>query len=105
MGYTVAMAHPPKSLQAVLKSAAVEDLDLQKNKAYIVHQILAFGTWEQIAWLLNYYGADVVRDTFQKQPMKFYSPEAFHFSQLILEAPDTLTHQNRYDQTLPRNIR
>ncbi|MEK9143151.1 MAG: hypothetical protein AAB481_00790 [Patescibacteria group bacterium] len=98
------MAHPPTSLQAVLKSAAVEDLDLEKNKAYVVHQVLALGTWEQIRWLLNYYGVDMVREVFQKQPMKLYSPAAFHFTQLILNAPDTLVHTNLYDQTLPRHI-
>ncbi|MDP1722026.1 MAG: hypothetical protein Q8L37_02345 [Candidatus Gottesmanbacteria bacterium] len=98
------MAHPPKSLQAVLKSAAIEDLDLEKNKAYIVHQILAFGSWEQMVWLLNYYGANMVREVFQKQPMKLYSPQAFHFSQLILNTPDALTHKNHYDQTLSRDL-
>lgn len=98
------MAHPPKWLQAVLKSTAVEDLDLDENKPYIVHQILAFGTWEQIGWLLNNYGVDTVREVFQKQPMKLYSPAAFHFTQLILNAPDTLAHNNLYDQTLPRHI-
>ena len=98
------MAHPPKSLQAVLKSAAVEDLDLEKNKAYIIHQILAFGTWEQLRWLLSYYGSAIVREVFKKQPMKIYSPAAFHFTQLVLNAPDTVVHKNLYDQTLPRHI-
>lgn len=98
------MDHPPKWLQAVLKSAAVEDLNLEKNKAYVVHQVLAFGTWEQIRWLLNYYGVDTVREVFQKQPMKLYSPAAFYFTQLILNVPDTLVHKNLYDQTLPRHI-
>ena len=98
------MAHPPKWLQAVLKSAAVEDLDLEENNAYIIHRILSVGTWEQLRWLLSYYGSTKVREVFRKQPMKLYSPAAYHFSQLILNAPDTLAHKNLYDQTLPRHI-
>lgn len=98
------MAHPPAVLQAVLKSTAIEDLDLQKNKAYIVHQILALGTWEQIAWMLKYYGVDTVRDTFQTQPMKLYSPEALHFSQLILDVSETQIRSDHYDKTSPRDI-
>lgn len=98
------MAHPPKSLQAILKSVAVADLDLKKNKTYIIHQILALGTLDQMRWLLSYYGFAIVRQVFQKQPMKLYSPEAFHFSQLILDSPNTIIHKNLYDQTLPRYI-
>lgn len=98
------MTHPPKLLQAVLKSVAVADLDLEKNKTYIIHQILALGTLDQIRWLLSHYGLAIVRQVFQKQPMKIYSPEAFHFSQLILDSPDAIIHRNLYDQTLPRYI-
>ena len=98
------MAHPPKSLQAVLKSAAVEDLDLEKNKAYIIHQILSSGTWEQLQWLLNIYGSHTVKEVFRTRPMKIYSPEAYNFSQLILDAPNTATHGYLYDQSLPRHI-
>ncbi len=91
-------------MQALLKSAAIDDLDLQQNKAYIIHQILALGTWEQVAWMLKHYGTDTVRDTFQTQPMKLYSPEALHFSHLILDMPESQILRDRYDKTTPRNI-
>lgn len=45
----------PKNLQAVLWSRNIENLDFQKSKNYIIHQILAYGTWEQIGWLFKTY--------------------------------------------------
>ena len=71
--------HPPKHLQGVLWSADVADLDLEENKAYIIHQILMFGTFEEILWLLKTYPKAIIQKVFIERPMQVYTTPTFHF--------------------------
>ena len=80
----------------------VSKLNLEEDKPYIVHQILAYGTLDEIKWLMKTYGKDVVKKVFLNQPIKVYTPPALKFSQLLLDIP--AVRADRYDQTLPRNI-
>lgn len=94
----------PRSLQAVLWSIPIEQLDLQKNKNYIVHQILAYGRWEHIQWLLKTYPKSEIIAEFVTRPAKDYWPSGFNFiKNYILKIPDILD-QNKYDRTTPRII-
>ena len=93
----------PKSLQGALWSVNVSKLDLEKDRAYIVNQVLSYGTLEEIRWLMRTYGKKTVREVFLTQPIKVYTPSAFRFSQLLLGVPEI--GADRYDQTLPRRIR
>lgn len=74
------MAHPPKSLQGTLWSSNVEQLDLEKNKAYIIHQVLTFGSMEQLMWLFKTYTKQKIADTFVHQPMKMYPKHIYWFT-------------------------
>lgn len=38
----------PKKLQPILWSTSVELLDIQKDKVYIIHQVLIYGTLDEI---------------------------------------------------------
>jgi hypothetical protein len=80
----------------------VSKLNLEEDKPYIVHQILAYGTLKEIRWLIKTYGEEVVKKVFLNQPIKVYTPSAFRFSQLLLDVPEV--GADRYDQTLPRRI-
>ena len=96
------MGKIPKSLQGALWSVNVSKLNLEEDKPYIVHQILAYGTLDEIKWLMKTYGKDVIKKVFLNQPIKVYTPSAFRFSQLLLDVPEV--GADRYDQTLPRRI-
>lgn len=98
------MAQIPISLQGVFWSVDTTQLDTQKNKSYIIHQILAFGTLDDIRWLFKTYDRSTITDVFLRQPMKLYTPAAFHFSKLMLDITDAMAPSNRYDKTLPRYI-
>jgi len=80
----VKCAFIPKNLQGILWSVNVNKLDIEKDKEYIIHQILMFGTLKEIRWLIHTYGLETVKKTFQKSPAKIYSPAAFHFIKNLL---------------------
>lgn len=83
-------------------SVGVTKLNRKKDQAYIINQILSYGTLPEIRWLMRAYGKQIVREVFFSQPMKIYTPSAFRFSQLLLDASGAKAY--RYDQTLPRRI-
>lgn len=58
------MAKVPKRFQGLLWSVGVENLDTEKNKIYIISQILAYGSWNHFLWLFKTYGRDEVRRVF-----------------------------------------
>lgn len=74
------MAHPPKDLQGTLWSSDVEQLDLEKHKAYIIHQVLTFGTMDQLKWLFKIYQKREIVNTFVHQPMKMYPKHIYWFT-------------------------
>lgn len=73
------MAHPPKNLQGILWSVDVDRLDIEKNKGYIIHQVLLYGTLEEIRWLFQTYTKKVIQDIFVNQPAKMYPKEYYQF--------------------------
>lgn len=93
----------PKRLQAVLWSVGTDQLDLQRDKDYIVHQILAYGRWEDIKWLFKAYEKNKIKDVFVKHPSKDYYPAGFNFVSKILLGVGDVNFQ-KYDRFAPRVI-
>lgn len=73
------MIHPPKSLQPILWSTDVKLLDIQKDKWYIIHQVLIYGTLQEIRWLLRTYSLREVVNVFVHKPAKLYPKKVYHF--------------------------
>lgn len=73
------MSQIPQSLQGVLWSADLSKLDLDRDKAYIINQVLAYGTLEEIRWLIKAYGKVAVKQVFLNQPRKVYTKPGFIF--------------------------
>lgn len=69
----------PKSLQGALWSVDVAKLDLEKDRAYIVNQVLSYGTLDEIRWLMKTYGKETVKQVFLNQPIKVYTRPCFAF--------------------------
>jgi len=74
----------PKNLQGILWSADVKNLDLEKDKIYIIHQVLMYGDLKEIAWLFRAYSKKEISDVFRSSPMKIYSPQGFYFIKNII---------------------
>lgn len=73
------MAHPPNNLQAILWSADVTRLDLEKDKGYIIPQVFIYGTMDELKWLFQAYGKETLRRHFLDHPAKLYPKKVFHF--------------------------
>jgi len=67
----------PHKLQSVLWTIHINNLDLEKDKYYIIHQILAFGNLENLVWLLSNYPKKEIADIF-KVTFKDYSRPRFY---------------------------
>lgn len=52
-------------------------MDLERDKAYIVNQVLAYGTLDEIRWLMKTYGKKTVKEVFLNQPMRVYTKPCF----------------------------
>lgn len=62
----------------------ISKLDLEKDRAYIVNQVLSYGTLDEISWLMKTYGRNVVKQVFLEQPMKVYTKQCFTLMKNVL---------------------
>ena len=100
------MSRVPKKLQGVLWSRDVSSLDKEKDKNYIIHQILAYGTWDDLKWLFKTYKDDEIRDVFKKYPSKDYSEKSYNFiKNILLDIKRSEVDEKLYVKTYPRVIR
>ena len=83
----------PLNFQGILWSADVKNLNLEKDKTYITHQVLMYGTLEQIKWLFKACGKGTVKKVFLEEPKKIYRPAMFHFIRnfIILKNQENMT--------------
>jgi len=96
----------PKSLQGILWSVDVKDLDLHDDKSYIINQILSLGFLEELRWLWKAYSIDTIRKVFLEKPSKVYTFSSFNFCKNILLGLEKQNLPlNKYVKTLPRDIR
>src|SRR3989338_5105834 len=69
----------PKSLQPIVWSRSIATLSLNKDKVYIIHQTLRFGTLAHIKWLFSAYPKSTISKVFYGTPSKIYSPASLNF--------------------------
>lgn len=91
----------PKSLQGILWSVNVAKLDLNRDKNYIIHQVLAYGSLEQISWLFKVYGRQEVKEIFAKEPTRVYDQRSFVFiKNIVLDLENASLDKKRYVQSI-----
>lgn len=90
----------PSSLQGVLWSKTVNQLDLAKDKSYIIHQVLRFGSLADIRWLFDTYPAPVIKQEFLRHPQPIYSKPALNFiKNTVLSLSREQVDESRYLQS------
>jgi hypothetical protein len=95
----------PHTLQGKLWSADVRNLDLNDDKNYIIHQILMYGSLDEIGWLFAAYSKKEILAVFTKYPKKIYSLQGFNFiKNFILRIKNIHLDENKYLKTTPRVI-
>lgn len=96
----------PQRLQSVLWSADVRKLDLEQNKAYIIHQILSYGGMDEILWLFKKYKLSEIIKTFTTVPFKDYRKTRFYFiKNILLHLEDKDMNELLYVKNIPRDIK
>ncbi|NCO89157.1 hypothetical protein AUK04_05085 [Candidatus Roizmanbacteria bacterium CG2_30_33_16] len=69
----------PKCFQAILWSCDLKKIDLKKDKNYIIHQFLIYGSFQDIKWLFNTYSKSEIIDVFLHAPYRNYPANIFNF--------------------------
>lgn len=87
----------PKKLQPILWSTDVKLLDIQRDKGYIIHQVLIYGTFEELQWLFLKYSKKEIIEVFINNPQKIYPRIIFHFiKNFILQLKDKKLSEGKY---------
>lgn len=93
--------NPPASFQGVLWSKSTDLLDLEKDKIYIIHQILSYGSFQEIRWLFKVYSSSEVVNVFLRFPKKIYQPAIFNFVKVfILGLKEKTLSEEKYVKTV-----
>ena len=91
----------PSTLQPFLWSKSVNKLDREKDKIYIIHQILSYGNLRELRQLFRIYSRNEARETFIKFPKKIYQPSVFYFvKNFILDLKNKKLKEEDYVKTL-----
>ena len=87
----------PKKLQPILWSTDVNLLDKERDKGYIIHQVLIYGTFEELQWLFLTYSKKEIIDVFINNPQKIYPRIIFYFiKNFILQLKDKKLPEEKY---------
>jgi len=96
----------PKNLKGILWTRDIDKIDINNDKNYIIHQVLAYGGWEHLSWLVTNYTKNQIKESFMKHPAKDYSERSFNFVQnVLLQIPKSSVDKRCYVKTYPRIIR
>lgn len=90
------MTKIPKSLQPILWSKEVESLDINKDKTYIIHQVLRYGSLENLKWLFKTYPYEEIKSEFIQNPSPIYTPPSLNFAKKILLNIKGKINEQRY---------
>lgn len=100
------MSKIPQWLQPTLWSVSINNLNIDKDKSYIINQILVYGGFRELKWLFRTYPKKIIRSVFIHHPIKIYTPQAFNFAkEILLNIKNQNLKPEKYDRNLPRFIR
>ena len=99
------IAKLPDDLQGILWNQKIEKIDAKKNKNYIINQVLAYGAWKNLEWLFKNYSRSIIKNVFENEPEKDYTPQGYNFTKNILLSINKDLDIQKYVKTYPRDIR
>ena len=83
-------------LKPILWSKNIKNLDSENDKIYIIHQVLSYGSIEDIKLLLKIYSKNEVRNVFVNFPKKIYTRPVFIFLKDFLLKINLQLDENNY---------
>ncbi|PIY71861.1 hypothetical protein COY87_03960 [Candidatus Roizmanbacteria bacterium CG_4_10_14_0_8_um_filter_33_9] len=94
----------PKKLQSVLWSVNIDHLNLEKDKYYIIHQILSFGTLDEMSWLLSNYSKKKIIEVFMVSFKDYFRPRFYFVKDALLGLKNWHPDERYYVKNTPRII-
>lgn len=95
----------PKTLQSVLWSVNINQLDVERDKYYIIHQVFIYGDFTDLKWLFNTYSKKELIETFLV-PYKNYPRTVFYFvKNFILGLKNILLDEDDYVTSIHGPVR
>jgi len=73
----------PKKMQWLFWSCNVNELDLEKDKNYIVSQVLNYGTWEDLKWLFKVYSEKEIKNVLKNPRKGLWFKDVLNFWNLM----------------------
>jgi len=74
----------PKKMQWLLWSYDIDSLDLERDKDYIITQVLNYGTWEDLKWLFKVYSEREIKNVVKKPARGLWFRDVLNFWNLML---------------------
>jgi hypothetical protein len=74
----------PSGLRPHFQEYDVATLDLDRDANLIIQRTLEFGTWEEIRWLFQTYGAERIRTFIREWGERLLSPVTFNYWRKLL---------------------
>ena len=95
------MKRVPSRFQPFLWSKSIEKIERDKDKIYIIHQILSYGDLKELRLLFQIYDRKEIRNVFLRFPKKIYKPSVFFFvKNHILGLKNKRLRERNYVKTL-----
>lgn len=100
------MTKLPAKWQGLLWSVDVKNLDPKRDRSYIIHQILVYGSLGDFAKLRELYSEEGIKEVFLTHPAKIYTSSRFNFvKNYVLPLRAEALDERSYVQNTPRVIR
>jgi hypothetical protein len=74
----------PERLRPHFQEYDVEHLDLKRDADLVIQRVLEFGTWEEIRWLFQVYGARRIRVFVRRYGERSLKPVTFNYWRQLL---------------------
>lgn len=90
-----------KKLQGRLWSYPAENLDVERDRDYIVTQILNYGTWEDVKLLYELYSEEEIKEVVSNPGRGLWFDKALNFWTMMLdvELPEEVYNKALIDYT------
>ena len=86
----------PENLKGILWSKNINNINLENDKIYIIHQVLSFGDIEEIKWLFKNYTLDEIKMVFINIPKRIYTRPVFLFVKEYILKINTPLDEKKY---------
>lgn len=83
-------------LKPILWSKNIKNLDSENDKIYIIHQVLSYGSIEDIKLLLQIYSKNDIENVFVNFPKRIYTRPVFIFLKDFLLKINLQLDENSY---------